>query len=559
MNRTICLAPTLFAFLLGCVEVSSKTPVAPAPPLVPTASHHLVLPNGERLGSCPDESVVRGYPSVAGALATYCATSLEPSVRHGPFASFYPSGKLLATGDYMLGDPHGEWRTYHENGQVQSQGQYSMGVRDGAWTFRRADGALLREETLSGGVRRMWTEYDHDAEGLVAFEAFRAVPGKGAVSEGRAGRRLASGDSLTGTFLGGKADGVWEAKTKAGLVTLRLTMAAGFAEGAYSARWSGAGAASAEGQLLKTLPQGEWLLHTRGGQSLAQAVFEKGLLRKLTVYHESGQIRLAGELLDGAPHGKWTLSRADGSVETTGTYAKGIRQGMWRTADASGATVAEGLYEGGVLAEGQSVAPLLWSEMGLSASLGELFEALAFVTAGRGRTEIDQRLFAECMLFGDPAEKCLSLDWESTPGLHAGDGAPEIERRNKLQDLACAMNNAAACARVGKRAMPRDKAGPDAKKAVAAAAGFYQKACDLSPTETAWKARDATARAMYKGFHSASACVWLGELLASGDVKSKAETPAALYKRACDQGLEAGCSAAEEAKSKKPAAGAKKR
>ena len=164
------------------------------------------------------------------------------------------------------------------------------------------------------------------------------------------------------------------------------------------------------------------------------------------------------------------------------------------------------------------------------------------------------------MLVGDPAEKCMALDWETTPGPHEQDGPAEIVRRNRQQDLACAMNNPAACARAGKRLLPDDAQPPaDRKKGVAQVAGYYQKACDLSPNETAWKTRDATAKAMYKGFHSAAACLWLGRLLESGEVKSKAQTPADLYKRACDQGVTEGCTALADVSAKgKPGAGSAK-
>lgn len=561
----------LFALLCavasaGCVEVSSKTPANVEAP--PPKAEDIVLPDGRRFGGCPENTVVRGFPMIREATATYCVTLLEPSKRDGTFVSFYPSGKPLATGMYDKGNPEGEWVTYHETGQVLSQGAYYRGIREGAWKFYRADGGLLLEETLSGGVRTAWTEYDYDKASLVAFETFVSGQGKGAVSQGPAGRRLANGALLKGQFNAGKAEGQWEARRASGAVALQLTMSAGHAEGGFSARWEENGATSVEGQLVKTLPQGDWVLSHPSGKKLGELRYEKGILRKIALYYETGDVRLAGEFLDGAPHAGWTLYHPGKAVYMSGVYAKGMRQGMWRTADVRGKPLAEGLYENGVLVDGQTVEPIVWTELGLWGHVQDLFEALAFLTAGRGKAEIDQRLISECMLFGDPAEKCLTLDWESTPGAHANDSQAEIDRRNRLQDLACAMNNPAACARAGKRAFPGELVlAADRKKAIALSAGYYQKACDLSPSETAWKARDATAKGMYKGFHSAQACVWLGDLIASGEVKSKAEAPADLYRKACDQGVEAGCVALEEAKSKgkagakpgaKPAPGAGK-
>jgi antitoxin component YwqK of YwqJK toxin-antitoxin module len=538
------------AFSAGCVDADSR-PVAFAPPPAKDTSGVVVLPNGERVGPCPAGAVLRGYPAIPEAIATYCATEAQPSVRQGPFVSFYPSGKVLARGEYLHGNPHGQWQVFHENGQPLSSGAYALGIRDGQWTFSRADGQPILEEVLSGGKRASWVEYDYDRDRLQGFESFVAVPGKKALSNGKAGRRVNGGNMLVGAYQNDKADGVWEEKTDKGVVLVHLTMSAGFAEGGVEVSWPETRKVAAQGEMRKTLPQGAWTLSYPSGAKRAEARYEKGLLRALTAYHENGHRRLAGELLDGAPHATWTSYFPDGAVQTSGAYVRGLRQGMWRTADAGGKTVAEGLYESGLLVEGQSVEPLLWSSLGLGESLQGLFSDLGFITAGRGSVEVDQRVIGECMLFGDPASSCLSLDWENQRGAHEKDGAAEIERRDRQQDVACAMNDPAACARVGKRIEAAPPAGGDRKKTLAIVAGYYQKACDLSPLETAWKARDATGKGLYKGFHSAMACVWLGGMLSRGEVRSKAMAPADLYKRACDQEVAEGCTALAEVPAKK--------
>lgn len=544
--RFVAIAGVLCA---GCVEVTGQLGPAAAGP--GTRPEDVVLPDGERFGACPEGTALRGHPRVKDAGATFCATEIEPARRHGRFVSFYPNGKLLSKGFYEQGNPDGVWVTYHENGQLLSEGAYVRGIRDGAWKFLRPDGKPALEETLVNGARISHVEYDYDAGALVAFESFANVGNRESVSQGRAGRTLPNGDLLTGQYSAGKAEGQWVEKTPKGDLVVRLTMSGGFAEGAVVTLWPGTGKTAAEGELLKTLPQGAWKINQASGERLAELKYEKGLLRSIAAYHPNGVKRLEGEFLDGAPHAAWTVFHPDGTPQITGTYARGIRQGMWRTADPSGKTLSEGLYQNGVLVEGQRVDPIQWSTFGLGAALQGLFTDLGFITAGRGGVEVEQRVIGECMLFGDPAEKCLSLDWENTPGPHAQDGPAEVTRRSKQQELACAMNNPAACARIGKRLSP-DSAPPPAElaKVVATVAGYYQKACDLSPNETAWKARDATAKAMYKGFHSAAACVWLGRLIERGAVKSKAQTPADLYKRACDQEVAEGCTALTEAPAK---------
>lgn len=508
-----------------------------------------LLPTGERFPGCPEGTAQRGYPAVRDAIAAYCVTVAEPALRQGPFVSFYPNGKALAKGWYEAGNPDGAWVTYHENGQKLSEGAYARGVREGKWAFWRPDGEPLLEEVLAGGARVSWTERAYDERGLREVESFVTGAGGRRVSHGPALRVDDGGNVLSGRYEQGKAEGVWEEKTAKGAVVLRIAMKAGFGEGRFEAFWPETGKPSAAGELTKTLPQGAWTLYFPGGERRAELRFEKGLLRSIEVFHPDGKERLSGEFLDGAPHAAWVARHPNGTVQHSGMYSKGIRQGMWRTADEQGKTSLEGKYEHGALIEGQAVPHFVWAQAGLAASLQGLFADLAWMTSERGRTESEQRSVAECLLFGDPAERCLVLDWENFPAAHRDDGPAEIDRRTRLQELACAMNNPAACARAGRRAAAAEG---DRRKALVAAAGLYQKACDLAPLEVAWRARSPAQSRMYEGLRAGSACVWLGRMLEAGEVRSKALVAKDLYRRACDMEIAEGCEAlAEPRKGKK--------
>ncbi len=546
----------------GCVDVTTTAGPSPGAAAKGGAAAEVVLPTGERFPACPEGTTARGYPAVRDAIAAYCVTTSEPARRQGPFVSFYPNGKTLAKGRYDAGNPVGPWVTYHENGQKLSEGAYAGGLRDGRWVFSREDGKSILEELLSRGARVSWQESSYDERGLREAESFVLV-GQRRVSHGPALRVQDGGNTLSGRYEQGKAEGVWEEKTPGGRPVVRVTMKVGFGEGRFEAFWPETGKPSATGELVKTLPQGEWALYFPGGERRAELTFEKGLLRKIKVFHPGGQPHLAGDFLEGAPHATWTAHHPNGALQVSGVYSKGIRQGVWRTADDQGKTLLLGRYESGVLIEGQSVDPPLWASLGLGAQLQGLFADLAWITADRGRTETEQRSVAECLLFGDPASRCLVLDWENFRSFHGGDGAAEIDRRTLQQDLACAMNNPAACARVGRRLREAatDGAGAaaagtgakkataeDRKKLLAIVAGYHQKACDLAPLEVAWRAREPAANAMYKELRSGSACVWLGRMLEAGEVQSRVLAPRDLYRRACDMEIAEGCAALAEPK-----------
>lgn len=549
---------------LGCVDVTHQTgPLPPDPKRAPPASGEIKLPTGELFPGCAPGSKRRGYPDVPGAIATYCVTEVEPARRHGPFISFYPSGKKLARGAFLAGDPDGFWTTYYESGKKLSEGVYRQGIRDEKWQFYREDGALLLEEQLRSGARMAWRELAYDKDGLRQTESFVHDEAGRPVSQGPASHIDDGGNLLSGKFEMGKAEGLWEEKAERGKgpVLARIAMSDGFAAGKIETFWPKTGKPSATGEMIKTLPSGDFVLYAEGGEKRAEVTFEKGLFRSLKVFHPNGAVALSGGFEDGAPHSGWTLYHPNGKVKASGSYSKGLRVGTWQSADDQGKLIAEGRYDSGLLVEGKTVLPIDWTSLGLAASLQHLMDDLAWITSERGRVQNEQRAIAECLLFGDPVRHCRALDWENFRAQHEKDGPLEIDRRQKHQDLSCAMNNPLACARAGLRLMdawPAMGGGPagvqfpgvERPMAMTKVAGYYLKACDLAPLEDAFVARGTPESK--SGMRAAIGCVWLGRLLAKGEAKSKVLAPKDLYKKACDAGVEEGCQALAEEPKKAP-------
>jgi hypothetical protein len=126
-------------------ELAARWSEAPAP-AAPAAEAAVTLPDGSRL-ACPGETRLRGGGDRASSSAAFCARRAD-GVRHGPFASWYASGRLMARGAFAEGDPHGPWTTWFEDGKVQAEGRFANGVRVGVWRHYEPDGTLQVELSL---------------------------------------------------------------------------------------------------------------------------------------------------------------------------------------------------------------------------------------------------------------------------------------------------------------------------------------------------------------------------------------------------------------------------
>lgn len=54
---------------------------------------------------------------------------------HGISVSYYESGLLKDSGNYINGEKQGEWINLYENGKIESKGAFSNGLREGEWNY----------------------------------------------------------------------------------------------------------------------------------------------------------------------------------------------------------------------------------------------------------------------------------------------------------------------------------------------------------------------------------------------------------------------------------------
>ena len=84
------------------------------------------------------------------------------AIRHGPWRSYWPNGKLESSRHYKKDVEHGQFRTFRVTGAKILEGRYEKGLKVGIWTKWDPDGLLLRETEYAGGKKSVIKQYDAD-------------------------------------------------------------------------------------------------------------------------------------------------------------------------------------------------------------------------------------------------------------------------------------------------------------------------------------------------------------------------------------------------------------
>jgi antitoxin component YwqK of YwqJK toxin-antitoxin module len=62
--------------------------------------------------------------------------------KNGPGKEFYPNGKVMSEGPYMMNRKSGKFKEYHPNGKLMAEGEYMNNKRNGTWKFYNPDGSV---------------------------------------------------------------------------------------------------------------------------------------------------------------------------------------------------------------------------------------------------------------------------------------------------------------------------------------------------------------------------------------------------------------------------------
>ena len=74
-------------------------------------------------------------------------------VKHGPWRSFWPNGKIESTRIYKNDKEHGDFRTFSLQGHKIIEGKYEKGVKVGVWRKYSKAGVISKETEYVGGLK----------------------------------------------------------------------------------------------------------------------------------------------------------------------------------------------------------------------------------------------------------------------------------------------------------------------------------------------------------------------------------------------------------------------
>ncbi len=117
---------------------------------------------------CPSGAEIIGSGPPTGK-REYCAKPHKKTgelIKHGPWRSFWPNGKVESTRVYKKGKEHGKFRTFTMDGKKILEGRYEKGLKVGVWRKYARSGVLAKESEYVDGQRH-GTVKIYDETGLL--------------------------------------------------------------------------------------------------------------------------------------------------------------------------------------------------------------------------------------------------------------------------------------------------------------------------------------------------------------------------------------------------------
>jgi antitoxin component YwqK of YwqJK toxin-antitoxin module len=230
---------------------------------------------------CPDGGYERG-DAPPRAHARWCERSSQSGMqRHGPYATWYPSGARQEEGEYRDGLKHGRWTVWTAQGSKESEGEYRGGLQHGRWTIwehaERAEGEY--RDGLREGVWTTWSDN---------------------------GVKLAEGP-----YVSGRKQGVWT-------------------------QWNPDGSKWEEAEFAANQRRGRWVAY-QGGVKTFEGAYRNDLPDgRFTTWHPNGQKAGEADFLGGRPSGPFMTWHPNGQKSAEGRYGNDGPEGDFTFWDTQG-------------------------------------------------------------------------------------------------------------------------------------------------------------------------------------------------------------------------------
>ncbi len=252
---------------------------------------------------------------------------------NGPYRKWYKTGELGVTGQMREGARDGMWVAYWANGNVEWSGQYDQDARTGIWVMFAYTGTLqsigqMEADTSTGAWMFFHDNGKPQDVGIMVAD-----------------KRIASWQEFW-------ADGtpwrtaVYENGIEAGTASQQCATIGGTWVGDSTKRMLGCQVCRAKpDDSIEQIQTGTWTWWHANGQIEKQGALDDGKqVGHWSFFYDNGKPMLSGDYAMGAERGPWIGAYRNGQRRFEGSYADGKPVGEWTSWQDTGAVLSHGSY-----------------------------------------------------------------------------------------------------------------------------------------------------------------------------------------------------------------------
>lgn len=281
---------------------------------------------------------------------------------HGKQVVYFPSKKIKTASFFTYNVPDSTFKEYNEEGKLIVSGNYMLGSPDGKWEYFYDDGRSWKtEEVVNDTVflRAFWEEDSIHAQTVTNGNGFiksfytngvakEMYSFKDGLKTGVFEERTANGVlSVAGEFVNGKKNGSWEYYFFDGTLEKKENFSNDSLHGSYAVYYSD-GKIDTEGTYNLGKKKGLWTWKTESGNvEIFGSFSEDKQDGKWEYYYPDGGLSYTAQFDKGKKTGTWCYLYENGKEYKKGNFANDQKEGLWQTWYETGILLMSGSYHYG--------------------------------------------------------------------------------------------------------------------------------------------------------------------------------------------------------------------
>ena len=246
----------------------------------------------------------------------YVSEGIKPVIT-GTFTSYYLTGGVKSTGNYINNISQGEWKYFYENGKLKMKGPLKDGNHYGYWNYYYENGNPSMEGRIFDELRQGHWKFYYESGGMKS----------------------------EGDYLDNQKNGIWNYYYEDGILKAQAFYKE--LEGTYREFYS-SGQVKMEGNTYNSKSEGPWTEYYESGIKQAEGSYKEGQKSGYWIYYyPNGKRSAEGDYTAGQTDGKWLYYHTNGKLSSEGVEREGLKEGYWRLYNEDGSFKGEGVFSKG--------------------------------------------------------------------------------------------------------------------------------------------------------------------------------------------------------------------